>query len=52
MKPYNCVQTNDYYEIELSILYKNMWNALILCLLFVLRIVSWSYNCVQRIVIY
>ena len=45
------MQTIDYYWIELLMLNQNTWNYLTVCKLFVLRIVTWSYDCSLRIII-
>ena len=41
------MQTNDYYRIELLITDSKTWNHLTICILFVLRIETWSYNCLE-----
>ena len=59
LKPYNCVQTNDYHQIEIitwnhSIVYKlsefdrNTSNITILCKLFVSYRNTWYHNCFEK----
>ena len=44
-------RTNDYHQIEL-LFERNTWNDKTVCKLFVLRIVSWSYDWLFRIITY
>ena len=44
MKWYKCIQTNDYYQIELLILDKNTWNHLtmrIICIKFLEAVIAY-----------